>query len=226
MVRVSTSASRNIIELRRVLVEKFPGVRMDGEPRPRLGKCWETGVAAVDAALEGGLAKSAITELVTVGIGSGSSLLIANIVRQAVERGEWLALIDAADSFDAAALEDPVLQRFLWARCKSARDAIAATDMVLYEGTASVAILDFAFTPLKELRRVPSTAWFRLERMINDAATALLVITPEPVITSAQSRLRLEKKFTFASLKQREELLLTQIVPDSPPATFGIAKIA
>lgn len=218
--------ARNIVELKRALAEQFPGVKMNaGERRARVQR-WPTGVDRLDSLLGGGLSKSAITEWVSVGVGTGSSLLIAALIQQAHRAGEWLALIDGSDGFDPAGMADLDLQRLLWIRCSNARQAIKAADLVLHDGTSGVAVLDLAFCAPRDLRRIPSSAWFRLERLAENIATALLVITPEATISNAETRLRLKTGFSLEALDQAREMLCAQIAPEGLKKSERIVKTA
>lgn len=217
---------KNVVELRRELAEKFPGVRMSAGPRETLVPRWPTGLAHWDELLGGGLPKSAITEVVSSGVACGSSLLIAALVQQSCMRGEWLALIDGADSFDPSALANEDLERLLWIRCANAREAIKAADLVLHDGTAALAILDLTFCSPPQMRGVPSSTWFRLERLAENIATALLVLTPQAMISNAEVRLKLEPRYSLESLELPQETLLNQLQPVTARASVRIVKTA
>lgn len=220
------AAPKNVIQLRRELAEKFPGVRMSAGPRERLARRWPTGLPQWDDLLQGGLAKGRVTEVVSSARGCGSSLLVAAILQQAASGSDWVALIDGANSFDAAALPNRALQRLLWLRCTSGRDAIKAADLVLHDGTVAVAVLDLAFCPAKQLRSIPSSTWFRLQRLAENVATALLVLTPQAMISNAEMRLRLEPRFSLDSLDQPHETLLHQLQPTPARSILREAKSA
>lgn len=217
---------KNVVELRRELAEKFPGVRMSAGPRETLVPRWPTGLAHWDELLGGGLPKSAITEVVSSGVACGSSLLIAALVQQSCARGEWLGLIDGADSFDPSALANEDLERLLWIRCANAREAIKAADLVLHDGTAALAILDLTFCAPPQMRGVPSSTWFRLERLTENIATALLVLTPQAMISNAEVRLKLEPRYSLESLELPQETLLNQLQPVTARASVRIVKTA
>lgn len=195
-----------------------------GRP-PRMVGLWPTGLPQIDAFLGGGLAKSALTEVVSTGVSSGSSLLIAGLIEQADRQGEWLALIDGADSFDAAALNNEVLSRFLWARCSSAREAIKAADLLLHDGTIPVTVLDLISCPSQQLKKTPSSTWFRLQRLVETASTAFVILTPTPMISNADARLRLASRFTLDSLEVDRATLLAQITPQPLEAAAPARRI-
>ena len=133
---MSSVNARNIVELRQLLAEKFPGVKMSADPRERIANRWPTGVAQVDTLLEGGLPKGAITEIVSSGISSGSALFLTALLERARENGEWLALVDASDSFDPAALENDVLSRLLHGARLSLMIGLVAVVLAMTPGIA------------------------------------------------------------------------------------------
>jgi len=213
--------AKNIIQLRQLLAEKFPGVRMTAGRPDRLVKRWPTGVPSIDFQLEGGLAKSSLTEIISSGVSCGSSLLLAALIRRAHQNGEWIALIDGADTFDPAALHNDVLSRLLWVRCSNAGEAMKSADLLLHDGTIPVVAIDLINCASKKLRRIPSSTWHRLARTIENTATVCIILTPEPMISTAHARLELPPRFDLSSLERDHERLLTQLVA-RPPADAAI----
>ena len=205
---VSSTKPRNVIELRQLLAEKFPGVRFEAGRRETLVERWPTGVVGVDFHLEGGLAKGALTEVVSGGVGCGSSLLLAQIIQQAHRNGQWIALIDSVDSFDPAALENEELSRLLWVRCSAAKEAMKAADLLLHDGTIGIVVVDLVGCPRNQARRIPSSTWHRLARTLEKTATVGLFLTPEPMVSTAVARLELQPRFTLDSLDESREVVL------------------
>src|SRR5262249_22409209 len=152
---------KNIVELRQLLAEKFPGVRMTAGRPETLAKRWPTGVSSVDFHLRGGFATSALTEIISGGVCCGSSLLLGALIQGAEKNGEWVALIDGADSFDPGALRNEELSRLLWIRCSNPREAMKAADLLLHDGTIPIVAIDLIGCVLKQLRRIPSSTWHR-----------------------------------------------------------------
>ena len=70
------AASSSIIDLRRLLAERFPQTFTPGVDHLR------TGLPAIDG-VAGGLPKKAITELTTRNLSAGSALLIHALLQQA-----------------------------------------------------------------------------------------------------------------------------------------------
>jgi hypothetical protein len=208
---VTSAKAKNIVELRQLLAEKFPGVRMAAGRPETLVKRWPTGVPGIDFQLGGGLAKSALTEIISSGVRCGSSLVLGAMIRRAQENGEWIALIDGADSFDPGALRNEELSRLLWVRCANPREAMKATDLLLHDGTIPIVVIDLIGCGPKQLRRIPSSTWHRLSRTVETTATVCSIFTPEVMISTAETRLELQPRFTLESLNTEKELLLARI---------------
>ncbi len=123
---------------------------------------------------------------------------------------QWIGLIDGRDSFDPTAL-DFGLSRLLWVRCQQASEALKAADLLLRDGNLSLIILDLAFNPLAQLRKTPATIWYRLQRLVEHKATALLALTPRPMISSAKARLHLHANFQLTDLERPQTELLREL---------------
>src|ERR1051326_6913243 len=93
----STNIHGNIIQLRQLLAERFPGLRTHaGDWRPHKGNFRPTGLAQLDTALDGGLGKGALTEIVAEQAGMGSTFLLCAILRQATAEGQLSAFVDGS----------------------------------------------------------------------------------------------------------------------------------
>src|SRR6266498_861739 len=113
----------NIIQLRQLLKEKFPGLRTNPEEfSPDTRTFWPTGLRQIDALLQGGFTKAALTEIVAAQHGTGGALLACSLLRQAAQAGQIVAFVDGADSLEVTQLEDTTLSRLLWLRCRSAAE--------------------------------------------------------------------------------------------------------
>jgi hypothetical protein len=174
----------------------------------KVGPAFPTGVPQVDHLLGGGLPKGAITELVSDDKSTGSALVLCSILRHA--QPQWVGLIDGRDSLDPTAL-DFDLSRLLWVRCQQAAEALKAADLLLRDGNLPLILLDLALNPLSQLRKTPATVWYRLQRLVEHKSTALLALTPRPMISSAKIRLHLHANFTLANLEQPQTELLRQL---------------
>lgn len=194
------AASSSILDLRNLLAERFPQSRLTTQARIL------TGVSALDAATGGGLPKGAITELSSPNMSAGTALLIYALLQAANETRSFLALIDGRDSFDPQPLGNVRLRSLLWVRCTKAFDAVKAADLLLRDGNFPVVVLDLVLNAAEELRKIPQTTWYRLQRLAEPVPTALLVLTRRSMISSAQLKLVLENTWTLASLQKENSL--------------------
>jgi len=188
-------APSRIIDLRKLLAERFPEA-----VRPAPAAVLATGVPNVDAALEGGLTKGAITELSSPSGSAGSASIVAALLARAAAERDFVALIDGRDSFDPQSIGAGTLRHLLWVRCAKAAEAIQAADLLLRDGNFPLVILDLVLNPVAELRRIPSSHWYRLQRLVESAPTAFLVVSPRSMVSSAQWKLVLENRWTLPQL--------------------------
>jgi len=205
--------ANEIIHLRQLLAERFPHLRTSLEAAPKPRACWPTGLPQLDTLLHGGLPKSAITELVSEKTsGAGSALLLHAILRRAHENNQLLALIDGHDSFDATAFDQEILSRLLWVRCQNTDETLKATDILLRDRNLPLLVLDLKMNPATQLRKISGTIWYRLQRIVQQTTTAFFIITPFPMISSADARIVLQTQpFHLSALSQEESELLPQL---------------
>ena len=199
-LRPSRSAPPGIIlDLRNLLAERFPQRQLAAQAR------LTTGIAALDEATGGGLPKGAITELTSPSLSAGSASIISQLLSAAHRERYFVALIDGRDSFDPQATGNAGLRHLLWVRCTKALDAVKATDLLLRDGNFPLVILDLVLNSAEELRKIPQTSWYRLQRLAEPLPTAFLVLTRRNMISSAQLKLVLENKWRLADLEQGQD---------------------
>jgi hypothetical protein len=202
----------NVVQLREMLREKFPGVRMAAEsPADKSVAAWPTGLPQVDRPLRGGLPKGGVSELICASRSCGSASVLAAILRHTAETNQIAVLIDGQDSFDPASLPGEALRHLLWVRCRDAGQALKAADFVLRDANLPFVALDLALNPPAQLRKISATTWYRFQRIIEQTSTTVLVITPQKLVSGADARLILQSQFGLESLDQSEEELLKQL---------------
>jgi hypothetical protein len=200
---------RNIVRLRELLAERFPNARRFVDRRGNnVFSGWPTGIPQLDDLLGGGLAKGAITELVAPHPASGSALIVSALLRRARQNRQWLALVDGVDSFDPAQLDNGSLSRLLWVRCRHAAEAMKAADLIARDNNLPVMLLDLRINPPAQLRKIPSTNWFRLQRILERNAGVLMVLTPFAMVSSAQARISMKGRFRLDDLEETSSALL------------------
>ncbi len=200
------AASAKILDLRKLLAERFP--------RPSLTAATRliTGLPFLDEPIGGGLPHGAITELISPQTSAGSALLIHALIHSASRNNYFLALIDGRDSFDPCGLDNPSLQHLLWLRCSKAYETIKTADLLLRDGNFPLVLVDLVLNAPNELRKIPQTNWYRLQRLIEMVPTACLVLTRYEMVGSAQLKLVLENSWNLEILETQDALSGMQIV--------------
>ena len=192
------AANRKVIDLRQLLAERFPQTFA-----PSVDQL-ATGLSALDRPLGGGLPKNAITELSSPNLSAGSALLIHALLRNASRAGYFLALVDGRDSFDPQSAANAQLHHLLWLRCSKAFEAVQAADLLLRDGNFPLVVLDLVLNAPEELRKIPQTNWYRLQRLVEAAPVAFLVLTRISIISSAQLKLTLDNAWSLTDLEKQD----------------------
>src|SRR5437867_2917364 len=201
MPSLGVAASRRIIDLRNLLAERFQ------HPLAHAGG--QISIPLLGRASDGGLGKGAITEIISPNTSAGSALLIHNLLQIAQRDRFFLALIDGRDSFDVQSVDAGALQHLLWVRCEKVTEAIKAADFLLRDGNFPLVVLDLILNPVEELRRIPATSWYRLQRLVEPAPTAFMVMSRHNLVASARTKINLENQWTLPDLSRdnpREQL--------------------
>jgi len=143
--------------------------------RERRDEVIPTTLAPIDALLDGGLARGKVTEI--AGKGGRWSIVFAALAA-ATSMGEAAVLIDTGDHFDPqlGELAGIDLQRLLWVRPKTLKQAVTAAEMLGATGFQLV-VLDAGLPPIRG-RRVPDASWVRLARTAEAHGCTLFVSAP------------------------------------------------
>jgi hypothetical protein len=189
------AATAKIIDLRKLLAERFPHVAVATTRR------LFTHLSFLDAQIGGGLPRRAITELISPQTSGGSASLIQALIHSAYRDNYFLALIDGRDSFDPSGVENAQLQHLLWVRCSKASEAIKGADLLLRDGNFPLVIVDLVLNAPEELRKIPQTNWYRLQRLVEMVPTACLVLTRYEMVSSGQLKLLLESSWDIRTLQ-------------------------
>ena len=187
--------ARKIIELRALLAEKFPASAGSAVQARQ-----PTGIEVFDRCLDGGLPKAALTEVVCPKHGMGSETIIQALIESTRAAGKHLALVDAGDSFDPDGLTNEQLAALLWVRCQGPEQAIKATDLLCRDNNLPLVVLDLMMCSERQVRVIPSTYWYRLQRVAESNGCVALVFTPIAVVGSAACTVRLTRMFALPAL--------------------------
>jgi hypothetical protein len=194
------AASAKIIDLRNLLAERFPHPSLTTATR------LISRLPFLDEPIGGGLPRAAITELISSRTSAGSASLIRALVHCAYRNHYFLALIDGRDSFDPCGLDNAWLQYLLWVRCSKASEGMKAADLLLRDGNFPLVIVDLVLNAPDELRKIPQTNWYRLQRLVEVVPTACLVLTRYEMVSSAQLKLVLENSWNLETLDAKAGL--------------------
>ena len=186
-----------IIDLRKALAERFP------QPSQPATTVLPTHLPFLDRITGGGFPKSAITELISPRPSAGSASLIHALLRSAQRDQHFIALIDGSDSFDPGSSNNSTLQHLLWIRCRKAFDAVKAADLLLRDGNFPLVIIDLVLNTPEELRKIPQTTWYRLQRLAEAVPSACLIINRQSMVSSAQLKIVLENSWTLPDLEKQ-----------------------
>jgi hypothetical protein len=175
------AALEDLLRARRLL-ESAPPLR--GEDRRALPLA--TGVTAIDSLLRGGFPKGTVSQI-TGAPGSGRTGLALALAARSTQHGALCAWLDPGDRLDpaSAAAAGVVLERLLWLRGEPHNglvSAVSAAGTLLGSGLFEAVILDLASQPAHEIQRLPGPTWLRLQRTIENAAVALVLVAEAHVV--------------------------------------------
>lgn len=141
-----------------------------------------SGLAALDALLDGGWPRGRISEIVGSRSSGKTSVLFAGLAA-ATGRGEVVACIDVADALHPESLRRAGvdLDRLLWVRPPASVEALRCAELILQAGGFGVVVLDFGDASPRRLR---AHSWPRLARATEQAHAACIVVAPQPVAGS------------------------------------------
>ena len=148
------------------------------------GRALATGIAGLDELLLGGFPRGQISE-VHGACSSGRTALVLALVARLTRAGSLVAWVDPGDRLDpgSAAAAGVHLARLLWLRGeRRGRDtgallpAVSAVGTLLGSGLFEAVVFDLAGIAAAARQRLPGTTWIRLQRLIEDQPSALVLI--------------------------------------------------
>lgn len=199
-------ASEKLASLRLLLAERFAAA-----PRPPARAC-RTGLPAIDD-LAGGLPLGAITEIVCAAPSCGGHLLLDQFLTTTRLTRTRVALIDGTDSFDPSSFDPDLLAHLVWVRCASTPAALQAADLLVRDANLGLVVLDLRRAPDADLRRIPSTHWYRLQRAVEPADLALVIETPRAGVPCAHLRFELTTQHAVDALATERPALAARLTP-------------
>jgi hypothetical protein len=174
-------ALEDLLRERRLQADAPP---LRGEDRRR--RPLSTGIGVVDELLDGGFPRGELSE-VHGPVSSGRTGVLLALLARTTRQGALAALVDPLDRLDpaSAAAGGADLERLLWLRgprgaseepnAKALANATAAVAALASSGLFDVVALDLAGAD-RERRRLPATTWLRLQRLVEGATTAVVLV--------------------------------------------------
>lgn len=167
-----------------------------------VGARLHTELHSFDQTIGGGLPQGAITELISPKPSAGSTSLVHALLKSAQRNCYFIALIDGRDSFDPCTSDNSSLRHLFWVRCANALEAVKAADLLLRDGNFPLVIVDLVLNSPQELRKIPQTSWYRLQRLVESSPTACLILSRQSMVSSAQLKIVLENSWRLENLEQ------------------------
>lgn len=199
-------SSEKLSSLRQLLAERYPQATRSE------ARALSTGLPAIDESV-GGLPCGAITEIVCAAPSCGSQLLLGELLRVTrLERGR-VALIDSHDGFDPQSWPEDWLEHLVWVRCQNTEMALHAADIVARDANFQLVVIDLRRARATELRRTPASFWYRLQRSVEPADLALVILTPRATVPSARLRLQLDRSHDFSAINAARPVLALALAP-------------
>ncbi len=199
------AGNARILALRALLAEKFPAVPT------KAGARLATGNAALDEVLGGGLSRMGLTELCSASPSSGAGLVLSLLLETMARTNQHMALVDGSDTFDPQAYSDTILRHLLWVRCESVAQALKAADLLLRDGNLPLVVMDLRLGDERQLRKIPSTTWYKYQRVAEQGTTALAILTSQTLVNSAEARIRLGGEFSLNDLEGESAELVRKL---------------
>ena len=205
----------------RLAALELPGTVRFGAPSIEPVRRLPVGIAALDALLDGGLPRGHLSEIVG-GRSSGRTAVLHALLAATTRAGAVAALVDLPDALDPPSLAraGAVLERVLWVRPPSPRQALQCAELILAAGGFAVVALDLDCAA--PARPVPRAAWRRLAQAARRHDVAGVVLGPRRQLGAAAAlALRLQARRIHWSDHLLDGLTTTATVSRS---RFGAAE--
>ena len=184
-----------IDELRQQLRERFPAAH--ASPRPL-----HSSEPSPEPLVFQNYPVGALSEVTAPDGRTPLGLLVAGLLGEPDAALDFpdLVLVDGSDSLDPDSLGGNACSRLLWVRCRSAMELIKAGELVIRDGNLPTILLDAAALPVRTLRQIPASAWWRLKQAAETSGSRVIALTLQPLIPCASLRLSLSADFSLDDL--------------------------
>ena len=147
---------------------------------PDTAACCPTGLPELDRLLGGGLPRGRLCELVGPS-SSGRTTLALALLAAKTRGGHCAGWIDGADAFDPASADAAgvALERVLWGRPPSLREALRCAERLLETEGFPLVVLDLAAGQSSLASTNDPPTWLRLARLAAGTQSTLVVLGSE-----------------------------------------------
>lgn len=195
------AVSEKLHALRDLLARRFPDTTATAQ-----GNRVATGLPAIDSST-GGLPTGAITEIICSAPSGGGTLLLARLLEASRQQRLRVALVDGANTFDPQSFTQDALAHLVWVRCHTLFETMQVADLLARDANFGLLLIDVRGLPERELRREPSTSWYRLQRAAEQNGLPLVIETPFALVPSAMVRFVLDRSHPASAFEcERPEL--------------------
>ena len=201
------AASEKLHALRDLLARRFPDTAATVQ-----GQRIATDLPAIDNST-GGLPTGAITEIVCSAPSGGGTLLLARILEASRQQRLRVALVDGANTFDPQSFTQDALAHLVWVRCHTLHETMQAADLLARDANFGLVLVDVRGLSERELRREPSTSWYRLQRAAEQNGLPLVIATPFVLVPSAMLRFVLDHSHSASALENERPSLTNKLAP-------------
>ena len=200
------------------LLDRADGARRASEP----SEVCATGLAALDAHLGGGFPRGRLSEICGPP-SSGRTALALALLDTTLRQGGLTGWIDLADAFDprSASASGLALERLLWVRPRSEKEALQSCDRLLRTQGFELIVFD-CVKATREARGggradpppppISDVSWLRLARLAAKTSTALVVLSQAYASLPSQAPAFLPSQ-AYASLTGSRAALLLEMLP-------------
>lgn len=122
--------------------------------------------------------------------GLGKTGITLSLLAKLTAEGEICAVVDSTGSFDprSAVLAGVELENLLWVKCEGELEkAFMSADHLIQAKGFGAIWLNLNGLPLRKLKYVPKTYWYRYRTRIKETPT-MLIVTAEQAVTGSASQ--------------------------------------
>ena len=170
--------------------------------------------------------KHQLVECVCAGQSVGGQLMLEALLRRNRAEGRFAVLVDGCDALDPGTLPEPLLETLLWVRCGGMPRLIQSLDILLRDENFTMVIGDLRSHQKETFGRVPTTQWYRLQRIAHRRSSGCLILTDQASIPAAHTRWELSAAHNAEDWHLPRELLWQKVRRRMAEEGIGVVRPA